>query len=176
MEVLTKLGCRRRLEHWHEWDPLNVGRGDAFKMRSNASKFGIYKSIDKSEVAIEPCEQAIVDLIMNRQRDLGAARTDRGEINKSHDVDVSADGFERELFRAIAVGRQEDRTGFEAERTAEAEFHGFGRGHGRLCDHDELAFVRLNAGQASLGFGQRLTHMKRFFKEHSIGLVVASIL
>jgi hypothetical protein len=161
-----RLGCSCGFEQRHDGCSLHVGRGDALEVRANTAQLGIYKSVYKTKSAIKPCEQAILDSVMDRESDFGAAWPNFGKVDQSQHVDVAARRFEGELVDRIAVHRQEDRARFKTERTAKTEVHRFRRSHGRLGDHDKLALVRLNTGQPGLGFGQRLTHVKRFFKEH----------
>ena len=62
--------------------------------------------IHKVETAIQPGEELVLDLVMHRERDLGAIGPKFGEIDQPHDFDVSASGFEGELLRALARRRQ----------------------------------------------------------------------
>jgi hypothetical protein len=82
-------GCRG-LKQRNDWHALNVGRGDPFEVRPDATKFRVHKRIDEVQVAIEPREQAVLDAIMNRECDLGAGRPDLAEINQTHHFDISA--------------------------------------------------------------------------------------
>ena len=168
MKLLAKelLGCCCSLEQRHHGQLLYVRSGDAFKVRANAAKLSVNESVDKAKSTIEPCEQAILDFVMDRESDLGAVWPNLGEIDQSNYVEVSPNRFESELIDRIAIHRHEHCARIKAERTTKAEVHCFRRSHGRLCDHEKLSFVRLNTSEPGLGFGQRLTHMKRFFKEH----------
>jgi hypothetical protein len=42
-------------------------------------------------VPIEPCPKAILDLVVSRERHLGAVGPDLGEIDQADDLDISAD-------------------------------------------------------------------------------------
>jgi hypothetical protein len=42
------------------------------------------------QVSIEPGKQAVLDLVMDRDRDLGAVRPDLGEIDQADDFDITA--------------------------------------------------------------------------------------
>src|SRR5436309_5879700 len=83
--------CRRRsLKPWNNRHALNVGCSDAFEVRPDAAKFRIHKCVDEVQLAIEPREQAVFNVVMDRKCDLGAVRPDLGEINQTHHLNVSA--------------------------------------------------------------------------------------
>ena len=81
--------------------------------------------------------------------------------------------FQIEKGERIAIHGKQRCASLKPKWTAKTKVHSFGRGDGCFRHHDELALVGLDTGEPRLGFGQRLTHMKRFFKEHNVGLVVA---
>src|SRR5207237_9297287 len=86
---LKRLCRRRSLKPWNNRHTLNVGCSDPFKVRPNAAKFRIHKCVDEVQVAIEPREQAVLNVVMDRKCDLGAVRPDIGEINEAHNLNVS---------------------------------------------------------------------------------------
>ena len=171
-----KLRCRRSLEQRHDRHALHIRSGNAFEMRADAAQFGVHKGIDEMQVSIEPREQAVLNFIMNRERDLGTGWPDFAEIDQSHHFDIPAGGLKRELVLGIAIYRQQGGAGFEPKRAAKAKVDGLARSHGRLGDHEKLPFVGLNAGEPGLGFLQRLAHVKRFFEEHISRVVYARML
>jgi len=73
------------------------------------------------QVAIEPREKAVLDPVVDRDRDLGAGRTDFGEINQTNHFNVSAGRFERELVFAIGIHGQKRGASLKTKRTAEAD-------------------------------------------------------
>lgn len=77
-------------EHRHDWHALGVGGRDALEVRRDAAKFCIYECIQEIQVPIEPYTKAILDLVVNRERDLGAVGPDLGEIDQADDLDISA--------------------------------------------------------------------------------------
>ena len=70
--------------------------------------------------------------------------------------------FEGELIGRIALDGRDHRMRFKAQRPSEAKVERFGRRDRRFRHHDELAAVRLNAGEAAFALVERLTHVKGF--------------
>ena len=95
-------------------------------MRADAAQFGVHKGIDEMQMSIEPREQAVLNPIMNRERNLGAGWPDFGEIHQTHHFDISAGGFKRELVFGIAIHGQQGGAGFEPKRAAKTEVDGLG--------------------------------------------------
>ena len=57
-----------------------------------------HKAVHEMQTAVQPGEQFILDLVVDRERDLGAVRPDFGEIDDAHEVNVSTHGLERIWF------------------------------------------------------------------------------
>lgn len=79
-----------RFQHRHDWHALGVGGGDAFEVRPDAAQLRVNERVDEMQVSIEPGKQAVLDLVMDRDRDLGAVRPDLGEIDQADDFDITA--------------------------------------------------------------------------------------
>ena len=94
-----------RLEHGQNARVIQVAGRDAFEMRTDAAQFGSHEAVDEIQTPVEPGEQFVLDLVVNRERDLRAARANLSEINDAHQGNVSARGFERILVWRIAVDR-----------------------------------------------------------------------
>ena len=82
-------GCRG-LKQRNDWHALNVGCRDPFEVRPDTTKFSVHKRIDEVQVAIEPREHAVLDAVMDRERDLSAGWPDLAEINQAHHFNISA--------------------------------------------------------------------------------------
>jgi len=114
-----------RLEYGHNTRVIEIACCDAFKMRTDAAQFGGHETVHEMQTAVEPGEQFVLDLVVNRERDLGAIWTNLREINNAHQSNVTAHRFERVLVRRVALDRQEDRMRLKTERTAKAEIDSF---------------------------------------------------
>ena len=117
---------------------IQVAGSDAFEVRADTAQLGSHKTIHIAQAAIQPGEELILDVIMNRERDFGAVWSNFGEIDNAHQGNISAHGLERVLIRRFAFHRKEDCVGFKAQRPSEAEIDRFGRSHRRARDHQEL--------------------------------------
>ena len=78
------------LKQRNDRNALDVGCRDSFEVRSDAAKFRIYECVDEAQMAIEPREQAVLDAVVDRNRDLAASWADLGEINQADHFDISA--------------------------------------------------------------------------------------
>ena len=94
-----------RLEHGQNARVIQVAGRDAFEMRTDAAQFGSHEAVDEIQTPVEPGEQFVLDLVVNRERDLRAARANLSEINDAHHCNVPAHGLERILVWRIAVDR-----------------------------------------------------------------------
>src|ERR1043166_1765268 len=93
------------------------------------------KTIYEMQTSIQPGKQLVLNLVMNRKRDLSAIWPNFGKIDDAHQCNISAYGFEPVLIWRVALNRQEDRMGLKAERAAKAKIHSFRRSHRCLRDH-----------------------------------------
>jgi len=118
-------GCGR-LEHGHDARVIQIADRDAFEMRADAAQFRSHEAVHKMQTPVEPREQFVLDLVVNRERDLSAIWPDLSEINDAHKGNVPAHGLEGILVWRVALDRQEDRVRLKAERAAEAEIDRFG--------------------------------------------------
>jgi len=94
-----------RLEHWQNARVIQVAGRNAFEMRTDAAQFGSHEAVDEMQTPVEPGEQSVFDLVVNRERDLRAVRANLSEINDAHHGNVPAHGLERILVWRIAVDR-----------------------------------------------------------------------
>ena len=111
---MSVLSGRSRLEHRQNATVVEVTRSDAFKVRADTAQFGSHKTVHEVQAAIQPGEQLVLDVIVNRERDFSAVWPNLGEINNAHQRNIATDGFERVLIRRFALDRQEDSVGFKA--------------------------------------------------------------
>src|SRR5438552_12062457 len=86
----AKMSSRGRFEHRQHWCALDVRRRNSFKVRADTAKFCIQECVDKMQTAIKPCKHLVFDLVVNSQCNLSAMRSDFGEIDQSHQVDITA--------------------------------------------------------------------------------------
>ena len=114
------------MEHGHNARVIQIARRDAFEVRTDAAQFRSHEAVHKMQTPVEPGEQFVLDLVVNRERDLRAVWTNLSEINKAHKGNVTARRFERILVGRVALDRQKDRMGLKPERTAKAEIDCFG--------------------------------------------------
>ncbi|PYJ52416.1 MAG: hypothetical protein DME69_01495 [Verrucomicrobia bacterium] len=114
-----------RLEHGQHRRMLEVARRNAFEVRSDATQFGSHKTVDKIQAPIQPGNQLVLDLIVNRKRDLRAGSPNLGEINDSHKVNIAAHGLERILIWRVTLDRQKDCVSLKTKRAAKAEIDRF---------------------------------------------------
>ena len=149
----------RRLEHGQHRRVIEVARRDTFEVRANTAQFRRHKTIDKMQASIQPGKQFVPDLIVHRQRNLGAVWANFGEINDSHQLDISARGLERILVGRVAIDRQKHRVRLKSERTPKAKIDRFRRSHHGPRHHEELSPVRLDTGQTGFALCQRLAHV-----------------
>ena len=91
-------------------------RADAPQLRSN-------KRVHKMKPAIEPREQFVLDLVMQRQRHFRAIRPNLGELRESHDIEVPARRFKCHLIGRITLHRQQNRASLEAQRSAKTKIN-----------------------------------------------------
>ena len=98
------LRCRRFIngQHSHAFD---YRRGNPFEMRANTAQRRCHKRVDKTEAAIKPGKKLTSNLVMQRQRDFGAIRTDLSKFRQTDYFEVAADGFKRHSIRRSAVDR-----------------------------------------------------------------------
>lgn len=155
---------RRRLEHRQNGSVFDVRRCDRFEVRADAAQFRSDKGVHEMQPAIKPGEYLVLDFVMHGQSHFRAARADFRKINEPHQVDVATDRFKTQFILRIAFDREQDSMSLETERTAKTEVNGLGRGDGRFRHHQELATIRLNAGQTSFALAQRLAHVQGFFE------------
>ena len=114
-----------RLEHGQHRRMLEVARRNAFEVRSDATQLGSHKTVDKIQAPIQPGNQLVLDLIVNRKRDLRAGSPNLGEINDSHKVNIAAHGLERILIWRVTLDRQKDCVSLKTKRAAKAEIDRF---------------------------------------------------
>src|SRR5438034_8452526 len=74
-----------RLEHWQNARVIQVAGRNAFEMRTDAAQFGSHEAVDEMQTPVEPGEQSVFDLVVNRERDLRADRKST-RLNSSHTV------------------------------------------------------------------------------------------
>src|SRR6266567_1141667 len=105
--MFVLLGCGR-VEHRHDARVFEIARRDAFEMRADAAQFGSHKTVHKMQAPIQPRKQLVLDLVVDRKRDLGAVWPNLSKINNTRQGDVPAYGFERVLIWRVALDRQKD--------------------------------------------------------------------
>jgi len=93
------------LEYRQNSRVIQIAGRDTFEMRTDAAQFRSDEAVHEMQTPIEPGKQFILDLVMKRERDLGAVWPNLGEINDAHQGDVPARGFERILLRRVAFDR-----------------------------------------------------------------------
>src|ERR1051326_8420640 len=131
-------------------------------MGSNASQLGSHERIYKMKSPVEPGEKLVLDLVMQRERHLGARGPDLGELDQSHDIEIPAGRFKRELVWRIAFHRQQNSARFKAERSPETKIHGLGGSDRGLRHHHELPAIGLDAREAVFALIERLIHVQSF--------------
>src|ERR1700730_8827149 len=99
-------------------------------MSTNASKLRSDKRVHEMKSAIQPSEQFVLDLVMQRERDFRAVRPDLGELRQSHHVQISPRGLKRHLIGRLAFNRQQDRPSFKAQRSAKTKINRLRRCNG----------------------------------------------
>src|SRR5438067_1445599 len=95
--------CRCRLKHRKHRRTLHDGRRDPFEMGSDAPQLRSHERIHKMKSPVQPGKKFTLDLVMQCQSHLRAARPDFGELHQPHHVQVSAGRFKRELIGRIAL-------------------------------------------------------------------------
>jgi len=94
-----------RLEHGHNARVIQITGRNAFEMRTDAAQFRSHEAVHKMQTPVEPGEQFVLDLVVNRERDLRAVWTNLSEINDAHQGNVAAYGFECVLVWRVALDR-----------------------------------------------------------------------
>src|SRR5881397_926839 len=97
-------GCGR-LEHGHDARVIQIARRDAFEMRADAAQFRSHEAVHKMQTPVEPGKQFVLDLVVNRQRDLRAVCPNLSEINDAHEGNIPTHRLERILFWRVALDR-----------------------------------------------------------------------
>src|SRR6266542_1169695 len=95
-------GCSR-LEQGHDALAIQIAGRDAFEMRANTAQFRSHEAIHKMQTPVEPREQFVLDLVVNRQRDLRAVRPNVSEINDTHEGNIPSRRLERILVWRVAL-------------------------------------------------------------------------
>src|SRR5438094_4885903 len=83
--VCSGCGC---LEHGHDARVIQIARRDAFEMRADAAQFRSHEAVHKMQTPVEPGKQFVLDLVVNRQRDLRAVCPNLSEINDAHEGNI----------------------------------------------------------------------------------------
>src|SRR5205814_10584945 len=96
-------------------------------MRADASQFGVHKAVHKMQTAIKPREKFVFELVVDRECDLRAVRSDVIEITDAQEGQVSTHALERILVVRVAVHRQQHSKRLETERSTIAKIAGRGR-------------------------------------------------
>src|SRR5438046_1771625 len=91
-----------RFEHGQDTCRLGIRRCDSLKVCSDAAQLTVHKCIHEMQSAIQPREKFVLNLVMHRERNLGAIRTHLGKIDNSHQVEIAADRLESYFIRRIA--------------------------------------------------------------------------
>src|SRR5437870_7339264 len=95
-----------RFENGQDNCRFGIRRCDSLKVCSDAPQLGVHKCIDEMQSTIQPREKFVLNLIMHRERNLGAIRTHLSKIDNSHQVEVAADGLESYFIWRIAFNRE----------------------------------------------------------------------
>src|SRR6266576_3614658 len=91
-----------RFEHGQDTCRPGIRRCDSLKVCSDAAQLAVLKCIHEMQSAIQPREKFVLNLVMHRERNLGAIRTHIGKIDNSHQVEIAADRLESYFIRRIA--------------------------------------------------------------------------
>src|SRR5205807_8615222 len=75
-----------RFEHGQDTCRLGIRRCDSLKMCSDAAQLAVNKRVHEMEATIQPRKKFILNLVVHREGDLGAIRTDFSEIDNSHHI------------------------------------------------------------------------------------------
>src|SRR5262245_26039185 len=93
--VLSGVG---RLQYRHDGCAIQVTLPDAFEMRADTAQLRSHKAVHEMQTPVQPGEQFVFDVVMDRKRDLSALGPNLSEIDDAHHGNVPAHGLERILF------------------------------------------------------------------------------
>src|SRR5436189_192900 len=80
--------CSSRFEHRQDSCRLRIRHCDPLKVCSNAAQLRIDKCLYEMQSAIKPREKFIFDRVMHRERDFCATRTNLGQFDNSHQIEI----------------------------------------------------------------------------------------
>ena len=93
------------MEHGHDARVIQIAGRDPFEMRTDAAQFRSQEAVHKMQAPVEPGKQWVLDLVVNRKRDLRTVCPNLSEINDAHEGNVAAHGLERILLWRFTVDR-----------------------------------------------------------------------
>src|SRR5947199_10743651 len=65
-----------RLEHGQDTCRLGIRRCDSLKVCSNTAQLGVHERLHEMQATIQPREKFVLNLVMHREGNFGAIRTD----------------------------------------------------------------------------------------------------